>query len=136
MNLQIMIIDENHKDINIISSLYESAFPDDEKAPFLSLIERSKKDNVDFIGYFDEDKFIGFTYIIHDYDLHYIFYFAILDECRNKGYGTSILNILKEAGYNVNIIDGSIEEATSKSGKYSRSHTSRNITISWNPIFV
>lgn len=47
-----------------------------------------------------------------------------------------ILNILKEAGYNVNIIDGSIEEATSKSGKYSRNHTSRNITISWNPICV
>ena len=96
MNLKTMLIDENHKDIFVISSLYESAFPDDEKAPFLSLIERAKKDNVDFIGYFDEDKFIGFTYLIHENDLHYIFYFAIVEECRNKGYGTDILNILKE----------------------------------------
>ena len=96
MKLKTMMIDENHKDIKTISSLYESAFPDDEKAPFLSLIERSKKDNVDFIGYFNEDGFIGFTYLIHENDLHYIFYFAIVEEYRNKGYGTKILNILKE----------------------------------------
>lgn len=96
MNLRTNIINENHKDIDIISSLYETAFPDDEKAPFSSLIERSKKETVDFIGYYDNDKFIGFTYLIHDFDLHYIFYFAIVNELRNQGYGTEILNILKE----------------------------------------
>ncbi len=95
MNLLTQIIDENHKDIAIISSLYEDAFPDDEKAPFSSLLERAKNNNVDFIGYYN-DEFIGFTYLIHDDNLHYIFYFAILEKYRNQGYGTKILNLLKE----------------------------------------
>ena len=96
MNLYTCSINKENKDIFLISSLYEDAFPDDEKAPFDSLISRAKKDNVDFIGYYDKDEFIGFTYLIHDDHLHYIFYFAIREEYRNKGYGTRILNILKE----------------------------------------
>ena len=78
MKLLMQIIDENHKDIDIISSLYEDAFPDDEKAPFSSLLERSKRNNVDFIGYYNEyNEFIGFTYLIHDQNLHYIFLITI-----------------------------------------------------------
>ena len=96
MNLYIDFINENHKDIDIISSLYEDAFPDDEKAPFDSLIQREKKDNADFIGYYYNDEFIGFTYLIHDHNLHYIFYFAILQKYRNQGFGTQILNLLKD----------------------------------------
>ena len=96
MKLLTQIVSENHKDINMISSLYESAFPDDEKAPFDTLLQRTKKGNVEFVGYYDHETFIGFTYLIHDNNLHYIFYFAILDEYRNKGYGTKILNMLKE----------------------------------------
>lgn len=96
MKLLTQIINDKHKDIDLISSLYESAFPDDEKAPFDTLLHREKKDNVEFVGYYDNQDFVGFTYLIHDDNLHYIFYFAILEKYRNLGYGTKILNLLKE----------------------------------------
>lgn len=47
-----------------------------------------------------------------------------------------ITNILEKAGYNVTVIDGSIEEADSRTGKYSTNYASRNITISWNPVRI
>lgn len=47
-----------------------------------------------------------------------------------------VTNILKEAGYNVKVIDTFVSEATSRTGKYANNISARDITISWNPIRV
>lgn len=64
---------------------------------------------------------------------------AYFDIPRREGFivhHSELTNILKEAGYNVHVIDGSIEEADSRTGKYATRRPSRTITISWNPVCV
>ena len=96
MKLQYEIITENHQDLSKIRHLYLTAFPEDERAPFDSLIQRAKKPNIDFVAFYDEKQFCGFTYLIKEEHLLYIFYFAVDDHLRNKGYGSMIINYLKE----------------------------------------
>ena len=96
MKLYIETINKKYRDLKLVENLYEESFPDDEKAPFESLIERLKK-NSTFLGFRNEDdEFVGFAYLIHETDLHYIFYFAIMPHLQNKGYGSSILQYIKE----------------------------------------
>lgn len=45
---------------------------------------------------YNEDKFIGITYIVKNKDLAYIFYLAVQPDERGKGYGTEIINELKK----------------------------------------
>jgi hypothetical protein len=47
-----------------------------------------------------------------------------------------ITDILKEAGYNVRVIDTTVSQATSRTGKYADSIPARDIIISWDPVYV
>lgn len=47
-----------------------------------------------------------------------------------------IVDILKKAGYNIRIVDTTVSEATSRTGKYANPIAARDITISWNPILI
>lgn len=79
-----------------IKRLYKNAFPISERAPFWFLISKSRKENVDFWALFDKQKFIGLIYVVNFSDLSYIFYFAILDSERGKGYGSKVLEVIKD----------------------------------------
>jgi hypothetical protein len=47
-----------------------------------------------------------------------------------------IINILQEAGYSIRVIDTSVAQATSRTGKYANAIPARDITISWNPVSI
>ncbi|MBR1749251.1 MAG: GNAT family N-acetyltransferase [Ruminococcus sp.] len=78
-------------DLERIIRLYHNAFPSDERAPFDMLLKRAKRRNVNFFSCRDGEKWIGFIYIVNYRDASYVFYFAVDDEVRGKGYGTAIL---------------------------------------------
>ena len=86
---------ERTKDYRKMKKLYKQAFPSNERAPFRLLKRRAKSDNADFWALYNEDKFIGITYIVKNKDLAYIFYLAVQPDERGKGYGTEIINELK-----------------------------------------
>ena len=82
---------------NDISPLYLSAFPMQERPPldyFYYAVE-NKKEN-ELYAYYIEDKFIGFSYLTFYKDICYIFFLAVLEKERNKGYGSEILSLIKE----------------------------------------
>lgn len=78
------------------SALYKEAFPKEERAPLFFLKAKAKKKVSDCFGIYDEDTFVGLLNLIYHKDIVFVFYFAVRADLRGKGYGTRILDALKE----------------------------------------
>ena len=76
--------------------LYVSAFPEDERPPVEMFFKTVTLVNDQLLGFYEDKSFIGFANVITYKDICYLFFFAITPEKRNQGYGTRILQILKE----------------------------------------
>ncbi len=79
-----------------IKILYNSAFPAEERAPFLMLSLKANSGKGDLFAAEDNGKFIGMVYIISREDLAYLFYLAVEGNERGKGYGGKIISAVKE----------------------------------------
>ena len=94
--LRIQPITKDLNNSHIMEDLYTSAFPKRQQMPLGHLMERTKLDAVRFNAYYDEDMFVGFSYTITYGDLTYVLYLATREDIRSKGYGSQILNCIKE----------------------------------------
>nr|WP_281273603.1 GNAT family N-acetyltransferase [Companilactobacillus furfuricola] len=74
--------------------LYFEAFPKAERVPFFWLLLQARKQFVEFIAFYDDDKFVGMSYLISKGSLTYLFYLAVDPTMRGKGYGSQILQDL------------------------------------------
>ena len=102
--LHVQPVTKDFKDFQILQDLYESAFLKFEQTPMWFLLLRAKKDFVDFFAYYNKNEFVGFTYLIHDNNLTFVLYIAVNGNTRSKGYGTQILNHIKETFSNNRIM--------------------------------
>ncbi len=78
-----------------VKSLYLSAFPREERPPFYILKSREKNGKGDFYIAKDGEGFVGFAYVIPYLDTAYLYYFAVEENFRGKGYGSAVLTELK-----------------------------------------
>ena len=82
-----------------VASLYEAAFPVEERLPLWQLSWNSLKNGQSFLAYFDQEVFIGFTYAICTDNLIYLLFLAVEESKQSQGYGSQILaQVRKEAG--------------------------------------
>lgn len=72
------------------------AFPPDELVPTaqLRLFTFIRKGH--FLSFYDEERFVGIVYYVNFKDSSYIFYLAVNPDERKKGYGSGILDYVKE----------------------------------------
>ena len=99
MGLELKSLIKTQEDVNKISDLLYEAFPEVERLPLDLLFDKANLDGVDFLAIYDEDNFIGFTYLITRENLTYVQYLAIDSHSRSKGYGSLILSRIKEKYY-------------------------------------
>lgn len=91
----------NYKEHKIIRKdvepLFISAFPEDERPP-VEIYFRGfdTHDETILFGFYEKDVFIGFASFITYKDICYIFFLAVSEKYRNQGYGTKILDVIKE----------------------------------------
>lgn len=78
-------------DIDRIEDLYVTSFPENERTPMRILLWRAKRKHVDFFAFYDEDAFVGMSYMITENGATYVLYLAVNGQMRSKGYGTRIL---------------------------------------------
>jgi len=104
MYLRTAPITKVSKEIEEVKDLLFHSFPPNEQIPIQFLLWRAKKDFIDFIAFYDQDVFVGFTYLITDEDLTFILYLAIKDDMRSKGYGKMIVSKIKDMYPNNRII--------------------------------
>ncbi len=83
-------------DYKSAKALLVRSFPPEERPPASLLMHWSKKENIDFLSAYDNDKWIGFIYIATHKDLVYVFLFAVDEAVRGHGYGSAILTAIKD----------------------------------------
>ena len=78
-----------------IKRIYFEAFPKRERMPFPMMVVMSKLWNTQFFGFYDGDIPCGFTYLASNKKVVFVMFFAVDEALRSKGYGSLILQQLK-----------------------------------------
>ena len=91
-------VEETDSELNLkIEKLNEKVFPSTVDAADLHFLTKQYEGaSVDFIAVMDDEKFVGYTYMINFFQGSFIYYLAIEPECQSKGYGTALLKHLRE----------------------------------------
>lgn len=89
-----------------VKNLYLTAFPPEEREPWHVILSLSYQPCVDFSAYYNEDdEFCGLSYCVFNDSLLYVFFLAVDDGVRSRGYGSAILQQIrrKYAGRNISL---------------------------------
>lgn len=111
MQLTALRVLPEQTDIKAIQALYEEAFPANERIVWERLLHHPPY--VDFFAYYDQQQLVGLTYCYRKDGLVWWFYFAVSPHLRGKGYGTAILQQIKET-YNNGVLMMDIEDPEEK----------------------
>ncbi len=103
-----------------VKEIYEEAFPKDQRVPLWVLRFRSDSNDIDFLGIYDNEVLVGFTYLIHKRDMTFVLYLAIDSAKRQDGYGSFILDSIQNSRPNdrmilcIEALDSSAENYTQR----------------------
>ena len=77
-----------------LEELYTEAFPANERMPFSQMLSLSKDDRYALRALKDDGAFCGFSFIMRHEEMIYLFYLAVRQDQRGKGYGSALLDDL------------------------------------------
>lgn len=83
-------------DVAALRRLYHTAFPKEEQMPWWVLRLVSLRRDMGVEGFYEGNLLRGFTYSVATEDVLFLLFFAVSDECRGQGWGSTILTQLKE----------------------------------------
>ena len=86
-----------------IEPLFISAFPKEERPESDYFFSSFDKENNHLYGFYDKKEFVGFASVIIYKHICYIFFLAVSEEHRSKGYGSKILKEIRNL-YKDNVI--------------------------------
>ncbi len=79
-----------------VCRLMRTAFPQNEQIPMWLLRVLALRKSVSFRAFYEDNQFCGVLYTIEDNKYIFVLYLAVNDRIRSKGYGTKILDWLKQ----------------------------------------
>ena len=107
-----------------VKALYETAFPANERIPIKHLLDDKIKR--EFWAFFDGDLFCGFSNSITHGSITNIVYFAVVPELRSRGYGSQILQVIREQHPDTRIVvDIEVEEDSKNAEELERRNRRR-----------
>ena len=119
-----------------VKALYESAFPANERIPIKHLLDDKIKR--EFWAFFYKDdgenaaapKFCGFSNSITHGSITNIVYFAVVPELRSRGYGSQILQVIREQHPDTRIVvDIEVEEDSKDAEELERRNRRRDFYL-------
>ncbi len=93
--LTAVLFRENNKDYQAIKDLYDSSFPDDERIPWRRIVSELNESRLMHV-YYDDQMFVGLSYIFMHKNVAYLSYLAVSPQLRNRGYGSEILRLIQK----------------------------------------
>ena len=87
MRLTDILMEEGRPYYNAIRSLYEEAFPEEEKKPFERMEELAYQGKMELLALCKEEELLGLVFYLITEKTALLDYFAILPEKRSMGYG-------------------------------------------------
>ena len=85
--------------VEFASKLYEETYDRRMRIPLKELESVYKQHKADYVALYDDDLFVGFYYVYKYENTALIYYLAVTDSMRGRGYGTEILDLIKERYY-------------------------------------
>ena len=119
-------LDRKDELISEVKKLYLSSFPDDERMPFSRLLGMMNE-KYRMYALLEEESFIGFVYLYQNTDA-FLYYFAVREELRGKGYGTQTLYLIRQLEGVENIVLD-IEEVIEGSPDHDEAEKRRNFYL-------
>lgn len=91
--LKVNKVTKDSEDLRTVKTLYESAFPKNERIDlnFIQANSESDTEALEMLAVYDGELFVGFVIVLNADDLSHILYFAVDEKLRSKGYGSQIL---------------------------------------------
>lgn len=77
--------------------LYQTAFPPEERLPWWILRLMTAIKGVELTAYYNDQEYIGFTHTTVSNHILFVMFLAVQGERRGKGWGSSILDNLKNS---------------------------------------
>ena len=96
MELSFVDVFSGKENLQKAKKLYESAFPSDERMPFSMLEKGYLKGIAEFLAVYEGSLFVGIIYVVLIKKYASVFYFAVGENLRGKGFGSRILSAIKE----------------------------------------
>ncbi|MFV0393435.1 MAG: GNAT family N-acetyltransferase [Coprobacillaceae bacterium] len=93
MSLETRVVTKNNK--NNAEMLMRNAFPKNEHVPMWILLKGNKSEDISFLEFYENDNFVGFTYIISNQDITFILFLAIDASMQSQGYGSKVLTYIR-----------------------------------------
>ena len=100
-----------------VIELYKEAFPGVQRVPSCILRYIMRKGKTGFCVLYDHDSWIGLIYVTEYKDIVFVHFFAISESRRSEGYGSEVMESLKEI-YSGNRIVLNIEELDAQEENY------------------
>ena len=79
-----------------VKELYQQSYKEDVRVPLPLLLMLAERKTCHFDAYYDGDTFVGFTHSMEFEHEGYLFYLAIREDLRSRGYGSAVLDTIKE----------------------------------------
>lgn len=96
MSLHAVPITRQFEYMDKFDALNKEAFPLEERIPKSQLVQLGEEDFAELLGIYDGEEFIGFFFLLTEADCVYVFFFAIDEKVRSKGYGGKALKMLRD----------------------------------------
>lgn len=90
--LRIKTVDSRNADDAELRHLYGTAFPVEEQIPYDELIQLLDVLSIDYRAYYNDETLVGLTMVMNLTDYNWLWYFAVKENLRGKGYGQEILS--------------------------------------------
>lgn len=90
--MDVKVVTPRMPDYKKVKETYNNAFPRRERLPIAVLHLMACRGNVDFLAFYDKGQFCGIAYLIREGRTTLLFYLAVEESLRSKGYGSAILN--------------------------------------------
>lgn len=105
MNLEIKNVSKTLPEYRQVIDLVKNSFPKEEQYPIWLLKLWALKKNVHFWAYYQNDEFCGVSYLVSHEEMTFVLYLAVNNQVQSKGYGSAILETLKEkfSGKNITL---------------------------------
>lgn len=86
------------------SRLYRLAFPAEERMPLWMLRMLAARRDADFYSVYHGAEYVGLCYLVRCQNIVYLFYLAVDEHVRDKGYGSKILKAVQKRYQDCRII--------------------------------
>lgn len=96
MTINFCPLTEKDANYSKVIELYGSAFPKVQRVPPWVLRYRLKKGKAGFEVLYEHEKWIGFIFTKDYKDIVSVQFFAISESCRSSGYGSKVMESMKE----------------------------------------